>query len=397
MLKPDTLALTVLLGVLTALGPLSTDMYLPSLPAIAEVFGSDTARVQLTLSLFLTGFAVGQIVYGPISDRHGRKPVLIASLALYAVASLACAFAPTIEALIAARFVQAVGACGPIVLARSVVRDLYAGARAGQELSRMGSIMGVVPAIAPILGGFLQTGFGWQASFLVAALFGLAAAAAVRFRLPETLQTRLAEPLSFLAIFRAFGEIGKNAGYRAYVAIVCASYAGLFAFISGSSFVLQDVYGLSEIAFGVSFSLAVIGYITGTLTGTRLAPRIGLDRTLGFGVAALATGGTAMLAGVAFGGGHAAEIVVPMMLYMVGVGLSLPQSMAGALMPFPDRAGTASSLMGCSQMLVAATVGVAVGHSLGASAWPLAIAIAAMGLAAASIFLASRAARARSN
>src|SRR5688500_3013259 len=141
MLKPDTLALTIVLALLTALGPLSTDMYLPSLPAIARDLGATTAGAQMTLSALLLGFAVGQFVYGPVSDRIGRKPVLLFGLGLFLIASAACALAPSIETLVGARFLQALGASGPIVLARAIVRDLYEGTRAGRELSRMGTIM----------------------------------------------------------------------------------------------------------------------------------------------------------------------------------------------------------------------------------------------------------------
>ncbi len=163
MLKPDTLALTVVLALLTALGPLSTDMYLPSLPAIAAGLNATTGQTQLTLSAFLLGFAAGQFFYGPISDRVGRKPVLLFGLGLFTLASLVCALSPNIETLIGARFLQALGASGPIVLGRAIVRDFYEGPRAGRELSRMGTIMGVVPALAPILGGIIERFFGWQA------------------------------------------------------------------------------------------------------------------------------------------------------------------------------------------------------------------------------------------
>src|SRR5215210_3235221 len=190
MLKPDTLALTAVLALLTALGPLSTDMYLPSLPAIAQNFRAGPAQTQLTLSVFLLGFAVGQFVYGPVSDKTGRRPVLLFGLGLFLLATLACAAATSIEALIAARFVQALGASGPIVLGRAMVRDLYDGARAGRELSRMGSIMGLVPAIAPIFGGVLHEVFGWRSTFMASVLFGGALAAVVSTRLPETIRTR---------------------------------------------------------------------------------------------------------------------------------------------------------------------------------------------------------------
>src|ERR671928_16172 len=175
MLKPDTLALTAVLALLTALGPLSTDMYLPSLPAIASIFGATPAAVQLTLSAFLLGFAAGQILHGPVSDRYGRKPVLLATLTLFGLTSIACALSPSVPFLIAMRFVQALAASGPIVLARAIVRDLYEGPRAGRELARMGTIMGLVPAAAPVLGGVLDQVFGWRSVFAAMAGFGITA------------------------------------------------------------------------------------------------------------------------------------------------------------------------------------------------------------------------------
>src|ERR671917_513068 len=192
MLKPDTLALTVVLALLTALGPLSTDMYLPSLPAIARDLGATAAQTQLTLSAFLLGFAVGQLFYGPVADKIGRRPVLLFGLGLFLAATLACTLAPGIGTLTAARFCQALGASGPIVLGRAMVRDLYEGPRAGRELSRMGTVMGLVPAIAPIGGGLLQEWSGWRSTFAATVLLGLALGAVVVALLPETLPSRAA-------------------------------------------------------------------------------------------------------------------------------------------------------------------------------------------------------------
>lgn len=385
-LKPDTLGMTAMLALLAALGPLSTDMYLPSLPAIARELGASTAGTQLTLSAFLVGFAAGQFVYGPVSDRVGRRPVLAAGLGIFVAASLACAVAPTIELLVAGRFLQALGAAGPIVLARAMVRDLYEGPRAGRELSRMGTIMGLVPAFAPILGGVLQGAFGWRANFLAAVLFGLALAAVALTVMPETLCARPSEPISFRALPRSFGVLFRHPAYRVYVALAGLSYGGLFAFISGSSFVLQGTYGLSEIGFALAFAFCVLGYIAGTLIGQRIVGRRGLDGTIELGVACLAAGGIAMLALVLAGPFSPLAVVLPMTLYTAGVGLTLPSAQASAMTPFPDRAGAASSLLGIFQMGFAALVGIALGHALGEKAWPLAAAVAASGALAWALF-----------
>lgn len=393
MLKPDTLALTALLALLTALGPLSTDMYLPSLPALGLDLGATTAQVQYTLSAFLAGFAGGQILWGPLADRRGRKPILMAGLAIYCFASLACAGAASVEVLTIARFFQAFGAAAPIVLARSVARDLYDGARAGQELARMGSFMGLVPAVAPLIGGILEMFFGWRSSFFASLIFGLLAGLLVRFGLPETIKTRVTDPLTPGRILSGFAGIWASPVYRPHAALVCLTYGGLFAFISGSSFVLQSIYGLSVILYGIAFGLCAAAYVVGTLIGQRVVRRIGIAGAIRWGAVLLAAGGLLMIAGLAIGFGHPAEIVAPMMLYMVGVGIGLPQTQAGALMPFPDRAGTASSLTGFLQMTFGAFVGIGVGHQIGTSAWPLVAVIAAMGVAALVVEVASRKAR----
>jgi MFS transporter, DHA1 family, multidrug resistance protein len=393
MIKPDTLALTVVLALLTALGPLSTDMYLPSLPAIAAGLGATTGQAQLTLSAFLLGFAAGQFFYGPVSDRVGRKPVLLFGLGLFVLASFVCAIAPNIETLVAARFVQALGASGPIVLGRAIVRDFYEGPRAGKELSRMGSIMGIVPAVAPVLGGLITQFFDWRVTFGVMMACGVALAAVVAFRLPESIRSKSDQPISFMSILRGFRVLLAHPGYRVYVALSMLAYGGLFAFISGSSFVLQGIYGLSELAFAFSFAFMVIGFIAGTTLAQRLVGSHGLDGTIRFGVASLAAGGVLMLALVGVGAASSMAITGPMAIYALGVGLTMPQSMASALMPFPGRAGAASSLLGICQMTFAAILGIALGQNLGASALPLPAAIAATGVLALGVFLATARAR----
>jgi DHA1 family bicyclomycin/chloramphenicol resistance-like MFS transporter len=257
MLRPDTFSLTAMLALLTAVGPLSVDMYLPSLPDIGRELAAPPAQVQLTISFYLVGFALGQILYGPLSDCHGRKPILLAALALFGTASLACAFAWSIEMLIA-RFFQAFGGAGAVVLARAIVRDLYSEARAGREFSLMGAVMAVAP--------------------------------------------------------------------------------------------------------------------TGGL--------------------ALAAGGLAMVVAVALGLTSAASLVLPAAFYLTGLGLAMPQGFAGAMSPFPGRAGAASSLVGFVQQTSAAALGAVVGHMLSQTAWPLVVAIASMGCLTLVIWMFSREIRA---
>ena len=394
MLKSDTLALTIVLALLTALGPLSTDMYLPSLPAIAASFKASTGQTQLTLSAFLLGFAAGQFFYGPISDRIGRKPVLLFGLGLFTLASLICALSPNIETLIGARFLQALGASGPIVLGRAIVRDFYEGPRAGRELSRMGTIMGVVPAAAPVLGGVIERFTGWRVTFGAMILFGVALAAIIVLKMPESIRRKSDVPISFAAILRGFRVLLGHAGYRTYVGLSMLTYGGLFAFISGSSFVLQKIYGLDELSFAFSFTFVVAGFMTGTTIAQTLVGRYGLDGTIRLGVICLALGGLVMLALVLAGVPSSLGISAPMAIYGIGVGLTMPQSMASALMPFPDRAGAASSLLGICQMTFAAIVGILLGRNLDASAIPLPATIATTGVLALALFLATGRARA---
>jgi len=395
MLRPGTFALTALLAGLSAVGPLTTDMYLPSLPDIARLLGASSAQVQLTISAYLVGFAAGQIIYGPVSDRHGRKPVLIGAIALYCAASLACALSTSIEMLIVARAFQALGGSGGIVLTRAIVRDIYSGAHAGRELSVIGSVMALAPVLAPVLGGLIQTAFGWRVTFLALVGAGFAGAAVVWVLLPETLNNRAAEPVSLPSMLRSYRIVGRNPAYLAYLSITSASYAGLFAWISGSEFVLQDLYGLAPFDFGVAFALGSVGYMIGSAIAARLVIRLGLDGVLGLGGCACAAGGLAMVAAVASGLTSSMSLVLPMAVYLAGLGMVLPQGIAGAMTPFPERAGAASSLFGFLQQTAAAVCGAAVGWFLGQSAWPLALGVATMGFATFGLWLATRGLRAR--
>jgi DHA1 family bicyclomycin/chloramphenicol resistance-like MFS transporter len=371
MLRPGTFALTALLAMLSALGPLSMDMYLPSLPDIARVLDAPTARVQLTISSYLIGFAVGQMLYGPISDRHGRRPVLLAALALYVASTLVCAVTQSVDPLIGARFLQGIAGSGTIVLARAIVRDLYSGVRAARELSLMGSISAFAPIVAPMIGAVLQTAFGWRAIFLTMSAAAVVATVVAARLLPETLRQRSGVPPALFSLFGGYGSVLRHRGFLVYLGILTISYAGLFAWISGASVVLQGVYGLSAVAFGFTFAIGAAGYMVGAAIAARLVVRLGLDRTMGLGVMLLAIGGAALAAVVAAQIHNGIWLVAAMAIYLAGLGLAMPQAMAGALTPFPDRAGTAASLLGLVQQTVAALVAAIVGNYLGRSAWPV--------------------------
>jgi MFS transporter, DHA1 family, multidrug resistance protein len=393
MLRPGSLALTFLLASLTAIGPLSTDMYVPSLPDIGRALHASTEQVQLTISSYLLGFATGQILYGPLSDRFGRKPVIMTALVLYGLGSVVCATTQSVEMLAAVRFVQALGGAGAIVLARAVVRDLYSGVRAGRELSLMGSIQALAPILAPVIGGALQTVFGWRASFILLVIFAVTIGAATARLLPETLHKPTSGPFSLAAMGGLFASVLVHRSFLAHLGIVITTFVGLYAWVSGSSIVIQGIYGLSPLAFGATYAIGSSGYLLGTNIAVRVVMRHGLDRMIGIGTALMAAGGLLMAAVVALGLSSVIWLVAGMTIYLTGMGISMPQTLAGAITPFHDRAGTASSLLGFSQQSTASIAAAIIGAYLGHSAWPVAGTVAAMGCLAFLFWVLTRRAR----
>jgi len=395
MLQPGTFGLTLLLAMLTALGPLSMDMYLPSLPDIAHVLDAPVARTQLTISSYLVGFAAGQMIYGPLSDRYGRRPVLLAAVALYLASTLACAAAQSVDLLIAARLLQGISGSGAIVLARAIVRDVYSGVQAARELSLMGSISATAPIVAPMIGGVLQAIFGWRANFFCMSAGGLIALLVAGRLLPETLRPgNRAQSLSVFSMMRGYGAVARHRGFLIYLGIITTTYAGLFAWVSGASVVLQGIYGLSSVTFGFTFALGAAGYMLGAMLATRLVVRLGLERTIAVGVVVIAAGGLSLTLAVATGV-PGLWLVAAMALYLAGVGLAMPQAMAGALTPFPDRAGTAASLMGLIQQAVAAIIAAVIGAFLVQSAWPVTGVVLAMSILTLLLWVSTRTVRAR--
>ena len=375
------LGLAVLLTTLVALGPLSTDMYLPALPTLAKVYATDAARVQLTLSVFLAGFACGQLFYGPLSDRFGRRPVLLGGLFLYFIASLGCVFAGSIEMLIGARFVQALGACAGPVLGRAIVRDVWGANESARVIAYIGGAMAIAPLVGPTLGGFLTVIFGWQANFVALALFSGIQCIAVARMLAESNMHRDLSATNAQRMAANFALLLADRHYVGYLLTFAFSYSALFAFISGSSFVLTERFALAPQVYGMCFGIVVVGYLLGSVLSGRLVRRFGSDYLLACGAWLGAFAGAIMwgldMAGVHAGLPGIAAILGPMFFCTLATGLVMPNAIGRALAPYPAMAGSASALMGFCQMTIAALVGIAVGHGLtdGSRALSAAVAI----------------------
>ena len=381
--KERRVPLEVLLTAIVGLGALSIDMFLPSLPAMTAAFGSDAATAQLTVTLFLAGLAAAQLVWGPLSDRLGRRHVLLTGLAVYATAGTACAFAPSMSLLIVARVVQALGAGSGPVIARAVVRDLYEPERAARVLAAMGTAQALTPILAPILGGWVHVLAGWRAVFLVLGAFGSAFLVTAWRIVPET---------NVYAGARAPGEGGRVAAllrhprYVAYVAAAALMFSGQFAFITGSAFALITILGVSPTVYGACFGAVATGLMAGNFVSVRLGPRLGIDTMIRGGTLIGAAAGVVMAALAWAGVTSVASVIAPMFGYAFGLGWVLPNAMAGAIGPFPRMAGLAAAGAGFVQLTGSALYAIAVSHTWDGTLRPMTTAVATAGLAAFATF-----------
>lgn len=362
-----------------ALQPLSTDFYLPALPGIATALDVSAAQAQLTLSVFVAMFAVGQLFIGPLVDRFGRRPVVIGGGALHLAGSVVCMVAPAIDVLIAGRVLQAFGACASVVGARAIVRDCYAPTEGARILARANSWMSIALLIGPILGGALESHWGFRGVFGALAVIGLWLVVAGLRGLPETVPQRNPHALRVRPLLEAYASIARTPTFWAYTFGMAASYGGLFAFLSGGPFVLIKLMGVSAAAFGLWFGVVVVGYIIGAVLCQRWSRTLGLRTTLLRAGIMQAVAGTSMLALLGLGIMHPLAVMLPQALFNLAHGLTTPCCQAGATAPFPDKAGSAVALMGFVQMAVAALVGVTISHALDHSALPLALGVAAGG------------------
>jgi DHA1 family bicyclomycin/chloramphenicol resistance-like MFS transporter len=363
------------------LQPLSTDLYLASLPGMAVDFGVGPAEVQHTLSLFVIGFGTAQLISGPLSDRYGRKPVMIGGLTLYLASSVACAFAPGLAWLVVARFVQAIGCCTGVVVARAVIRDAYAPAEGARMLAKASSLLSLAPILGPILGGYLQAAYGWRAAFAALTLAGLITwlAAMRKMRESNAQPDRAAMRPGRLA--GSYLDVARNPAFWAYALPGTLSYAAIFAFISGTPFVLIRVLGVPAQHYGYYFAAAVLGYLGGTLMCRRMIGRIGMQHTLERGTLVGLVGGLGFLALALAGFANAALVVAAQFTVMLAHGINFPCTQAGSLTPFPEKAGAAAGLFGFISMLGAFFTGMWVASSHDGTILPLASISAAVALA----------------
>lgn len=371
--------------VLVILPLFGVDLMLSSMPVFGREFGAGSTATQATLSIFALGFAVMHLILGPLADRYGRKPCIIVGLILFAGASIACALATSIEMLIAARFVQALGAGAGPLIARAIIRDVYGAAGAGRMMGFVMAFFGAGAIVTPIVGGVVVDTLGWRANFYVAAFYGAVLLAACLALLPETMPPHA--PGAPLARFgRGFGALLVDRRFIVVTASGCLIASAMFTWIAGSSFVVQNVFGRSATTHGFVYGGTVAGFVAMSFFSAQLAPRLGSYRLLSIGSFIAAGGG---ITGAALGAGVTLTLVLvlaAMALMAMGHGFTLPQSMAASVAPFPQRAATASALFGFLQYGFNSVVVMLNGALYDGSAVPMLGLVAGLTVAAALIY-----------
>jgi DHA1 family bicyclomycin/chloramphenicol resistance-like MFS transporter len=362
----------LLLSLLLGLQPITTDLYLPALPGLTRDLGSSMAQAQLTLSALLLAFGLSQLVWGPLSDRFGRKPVLLAGMLAYVLASLASATVTSMGWLIVWRVLQGVAMGAGVMCARAIVRDLYAPELGATVMSKGLSGLGVLACLAAPVGGLLTALFNWHVALLALAVFGSVTLALLAWRFEETLAMKNPRALHGPTMLRTWGRIVGTPQFVAFSVLSMASYGGLFTFLATSSFVYTGVLGFSTTQYGMSMFLNSLLYLLGTFACRRLLPRLGVRRTVALAGVATFIGGASMLllayAGVVAGW----AIMLPMCAYIFAHGIHQPCGQSGAVAPFPHAAGAASALNGFLMMLAAFATGQWLGTHMDGTVMPLA-------------------------
>ncbi|WEO97772.1 multidrug effflux MFS transporter [Streptomyces sp. FXJ1.172] len=384
------LLVTLVLGGLTATPPLAMDMYLPSLPEVTRALHAPAATVQLTLTACLAGMALGQLVVGPLSDRWGRRRPLLAGLAVYVLATALCAFAPNVETLVAFRLAQGLAGAAGIVIARAVVRDLYDGVAMARFFSTLMLISGAAPIVAPLIGGQILRVTDWRGVFVVLTAVGALLAVLVRLRLPETLPPAERHRGGAAEALRTMRTLLADLPFTGYMLAGGFAFAALFAYISASPFVVQEIYGASPQTFSLLFGLNSVGLvIAGQVNGKVLAGRVSLVKVLACGLAVIVLAATALLltATGALGEVGLTPIAAALFVLMSAMGITLPNAQSLALLRTRHAAGSASALLGTTSFLVGAVASPLVGIAGERTAVPMALVQLAGALVAAACFV----------
>jgi DHA1 family bicyclomycin/chloramphenicol resistance-like MFS transporter len=366
------LALALLLG----LQPVTTDLYLPALPLLARSLAAPMSAVQLTMSALILAFGLAQLVWGPIADRVGRRPVLLTALSGFLVASLAAALAPTIVWLVAWRIAQGAMLAAAVVCARAMVRDLYEPAEGARVMSLGLSGLGVIAITSPLLGGVLAASAGWRASLGAVAAIGALTLLFVWRALPETIRQRDPRATQLAPLAANVGAVLRHPTFVAWAALTASTYGGLFTILAASPFVYIDLLGLSPMQFGLAMATGSLSYIVGTVVCRRWLLRHGLAGAVRRGALFTLAGGLSLLALVALGIQAVWSVLLPQCLYAFGHGVHQPCGQTGAVGPFPQSAGVASACAGFMLALVAFVIGLWLGRAIDGSVWPLAFGVA---------------------
>jgi DHA1 family bicyclomycin/chloramphenicol resistance-like MFS transporter len=363
--------LTLILGSLTAIGPLSIDMYLPSFPSVARTLGSSVASVQLTLATYLAGLAIGQLVYGPLADRYGRRAPLLGGLAVYVGASLACAASPSLPLLAGARFVQALGGCAGLVISRAVVRDRFDIGESARVYASLMLIMGAAPILAPLAGGQVLAIAGWRAVFVVLAAAGAAMLVLIAVWLPESLPVEGRVRHGAADILRAFGTALRERSFVRLSLAGGAIQAAMFAYIAGSPFVFIELYGVPPERFGFVFGANAMGIIGASQLSRWFARRFGVERSLRGAIAAALVAYAALW--IAVGSGASLAVVWPaLFLGVSSYGIVAPSATAAAMGVIDRNVGSASAVLGVLQSTCGALASTAVSALADGTARPMA-------------------------
>jgi DHA1 family bicyclomycin/chloramphenicol resistance-like MFS transporter len=370
--------LVVVVGGLSVFGPLCIDMYLPGLPNISRDLHSSASEVQLTLTACMIGISLGQLLLGPVSDRLGRRPPLLAGLAAFVVSSVACGFAPNIYVLTGFRLIQGVGGAAGIVISRSIVRDLHSGVALVRFFSTLMLVTGLGPVLAPQIGSWALSFTTWRGVFLILAGFGMSLLVVAWWRVPETwpAQRRPSGPVS--SALAPMVSIGRDRVFLGYALACGLGMGGMFAYIAGSSFVLQNVYGLSPQVYGIVFALNACGLIIGAQVNGRVVGRTGPSVLLTAGLVTMAVCGALLVLIVLSGGAGLAGVIASLFVAMFGWGFVGPNAVALALERYPQSAGAASAVLGSFQFLVASVAAPLAGVGGTADALPMAVLILAL-------------------